>query len=840
MSTILQWRTKQIVERTSISEWLPYEAFDEKTNTYRLDDGRLGVIWASNPVLGLDDSRIQKLLNIFESDIPVGTMLQFTFHSSPIIEPLMTAHIVLSEQGSCDPLCHRDAKATADFFLHARETSLIPVPPIKPRDCTVYISVSIPIKDFNPNGVEEERAHQTLAGLEEQLRSIGLYPERLPALQLIWVLYVLLNPSHKWDERPTSYFPEIPIRDQVVMRDTTAQIKHRVIELDGKHVKPMSVQAWPRVWHGGKNREFVGSLMKMTDQIITPFFITMSVMRLDQRVEKARITKKHLINSQQAKPWMMNLIPVFRAKQEHFERTVQLVEEGRQYVGMMFQVVVYGETGEQAQQQADGLKSLYRAQDINLQDDECIGFAMFLSGLPLGIRSDLKYLRDDLRRMKTMISSVPANCCPIVGDWKGGGPPVMLFSSRMGQMVWLDIFANPSGNYNVSVIAPSGGGKSFFINYLIKNYLQTGGRVWMIDAGYSYVKLCEMLKGQYIQYGTQGSQLCFNPFTKLVHWGAEGEFALSEMAEAERAKDRADEMSVLTSVMAQMVSPSLALEDVRQALLERAVMKVLENEGNQGTPTSVMKVLLDINDTRAHDLAVVLEKFSMKGQYARLFNGKNNIDFENDFVVVEMDGLGDQKALGSVLLFCVQMNIQTAMYEQANKARRKFLGMDEAWDLLSGGGNSAQFFEKGVRRVRKYGGSILTITQSVDDYLVKMKDVGPALLQNSDFKFLLRQHPETIARLKETGAIKLSDYEYSLLNTVNRGEGYSEIFAITPFGRGIMRLTVPRRMQLFFTTDPNELAVLERLRGTGETKKSYHEAIEEYVTMEEAHKRGMA
>jgi conjugal transfer ATP-binding protein TraC len=113
-----------------------------------------------------------------------------------------------------------------------------------------------------------------------------------------------------------------------------------------------------------------------------------------------------------------------------------------------------------------------------------------------------------------------------------------------------------------------------------------------------------------------------------------------------------------------------------------------------------------------------------------------------------------------------------------------------------------------------------------------MGDTGLALLQNSDFKFLLKQLPESIERMKETGSIKLSEFEYSLLSTVNRGNGYSEIFCITPFGRGIMRLIVPRRLQLLFTTDPNELAALDRLRGTGDTQKSYHEAIELFMEME--------
>jgi conjugal transfer ATP-binding protein TraC len=81
----------------------------------------------------------------------------------------------------------------------------------------------------------------------------------------------------------------------------------------------------------------------------------------------------------------------------------------------------------------------------------------------------------------------------------------------------------------------------------------------------------------------------------------------------------------------------------------------------------------------------------------------------------------------------------------------------------------------------------------------------------------------------------LSDFEYTLLSTVNRGRGYSEIFSITPFGRGIMRLTVPRRMQLMYTTDPNELAALDRLRGAGASQKTYQEAIDLLLEMEVVH-----
>ena len=121
-----------------------------------------------------------------------------------------------------------------------------------------------------------------------------------------------------------------------------------------------------------------------------------------------------------------------------------------------------------------------------------------MTGLPLGLPSDDKALIDGLRRMKTYHTEVPAHICPIVADWKGGGAPVVLLTSRSGQLITMDVFANQQTNYNMAIAATSGAGKSFFMNNWIKSYLGIGGQVWVIDAGFSYVKLVELLKGQYL------------------------------------------------------------------------------------------------------------------------------------------------------------------------------------------------------------------------------------------------------------------------------------------------------------------------------------------------------
>ena len=220
--------------------------------------------------------------------------------------------------------------------------------------------------------------------------------------------------------------------------------------------------------------------------------------------------------------------------------------------------------------------------------------------------------------------------------------------------------------------------------------------------------------------------------------------------------------------------------------------------------------------------------------YSHLFNGANNVNFDTDFVVLELDGLNEQKQLRSVILLQMQMNIQAVMYKKDNRGRRKFVILDEAWDLLSQGGNTAPFFETGARRVRKSGGSMITITQGINDYYDKMRDVGRYLLENAEFVGLLKQKTESIAAFRSNGRIVLSEMEYRLLSSVTKTTEYSEIFMITPFGRGICRLTVPRETQLLFTTNPDELSMIDRVRKEGPKELSIDEAIQCIIAAERA------
>lgn len=792
--------TNRLLRRYPLSEYLIYRAYDPEHQLYWLADGRCGTVFACDPLLGLGEQSLSKLTNLFEMDLPAGSTIQVALHASPVIDSWLSAYTGLRK--TADPLLQRLAERTTSFYRERRK-ALMPSSGLPPRDVTCYISVTMPLAGEQPNGVSAAYIQEKCAGIGQLLKSIGLYGERLSPVGLLRLLHQLLNPSHRLDEAPTTYDPLRTLADQAIRYDTVTRLHPQYLEIDGRFIKSLSVQQFPEQWHGGRNRELIGSLTRIFDQITVPFWLNLNTVRLDGSSTLSGIRKKHLLITNQSFGGLMNVVPQLKRKKEHYDAMVSALADGRQPIGLFMQMLLWCESPELVEKQTQAVQALYRGLDWLIQQDQYIGLPMLLSALPMGLSNDVVAMRDKIRRLKTVHTGVVPHLCPVVGDWKGVGRPVVLLASRSGQLMNLDVFSNPSGNYNICVAAKSGSGKSFFANELIRSYLGLGARIWMIDAGNSYKKLCEQVRGQYIEFGRRHHEFCLNPIASVVE------------------RDT-DEMAMLKAIFAQMASPSRPLDDLQMAWMEQALNRVLDAQGKEGTPTDVAKVLLESEDGRQRDLGQMLYPYTAKGNYGRLFNRAaltpeedRDLSFDNPFVVLELDGLDTMPEVRSVILLELLFSIQGAMYTEA-KDRPKICGMDEAWDLLSQGGNTATFFDKSVRRVRKYGGSILTITQGVNDYYDKMGETGRSLLENSDFVVLLQQKAESVEAIKEKKRLILSDYEFGLINGLHKMEGeYSELYIYTPIGRSIARLVTDRYTQLYYSTTPTELSRIATLQEGG-------------------------
>ena len=387
---------------------------------------------------------------------------------------------------------------------------------------------------------------------------------------------------------------------------------------------------------------------------------------------------------------------------------------------------------------------------------------------------------------------------PLIAEWQGTGTPVLLLGGRRGQIMQLDVYDNPAGNYNVAIAGTSGSGKSLLLNEIAAAYLGTGAKVWIIDVGRSYEKACRNFGGSFIEF-TESSPLSLNPFTLV--------------------EDIDDDMELLQPLLAQMISPREPLNGFQYSTLAAAIKRVWMALGNAMTVTDIHDLLatghLDEQnqdaDRRLKDLAAMLHPYTKDGAYGRYFTGDATIDFSNDFIVLELEELKAKKDLQTVVLLIMMYRITREMY--FSRDRKKIVIIDEAWDLLSGGA-TAEFIEAGYRRARKYKGAFMSATQGVDDYY--RNPAAKAALDNSDWMFLLRQKPESIEMMDKLGQLTMDDAMKRLLQSLRTEHGaYSEVFIHSPAGSGIGRLIVDPYSLLLFSSRAEDFNAINQKRAQG-------------------------
>jgi conjugation system TraG family ATPase len=85
-----------------------------------------------------------------------------------------------------------------------------------------------------------------------------------------------------------------------------------------------------------------------------------------------------------------------------------------------------------------------------------------------------------------------------------------------GKPVHVDISDEPikkgiCTNRNKFILGPSGSGKSFFTNHMVRSYYEQGSHIVLVDVGHSYKGLCDLVKGYYFTY-QETNPIKFNPF----------------------------------------------------------------------------------------------------------------------------------------------------------------------------------------------------------------------------------------------------------------------------------------------------------------------------------------
>ena len=158
-------------------------------------------------------------------------------------------------------------------------------------------------------------------------------------------------------------------------------------------------------------------------------------------------------------------------------------------------------------------------------------------------------------------------------------------------------------------------------------------------------------------------------------------------------------------------------------------------------------------------LAVRVGKY-VTGTFAKLFNNYTNVDLDNWLTVFSIRDLEDSLKTPAMFNILNYIRAKVRSYK-----RKRMLVVDEAWIMMQQD-VSAEFLYGIIKRARKYGLWVTTITQDVDDFL--KSDYGKPIITNSALQVLLKQSTASIKSLESV--FWLSEAEKEKLVSSNIGE----------------------------------------------------------------------
>lgn len=781
-------------------QFCPVQAYDEQSKLFLCDDSTLGFAFECVPLAGGDQHTKERIEQLVAGDYPPGTIMQFFLYRSPDIEPQLNALARIRQDHMDGPLAGV-VKQRIDFLrahtkknIHGRSFSGGDYDCGRIQESRLIVSIKIPFEGKEPKESDVVLTKTWETKTESALSSVGLWPLALSASRYIRLMQSIINwsPNATWRSMPVmgEWEEDKTISAQIFDPTTDLVIADKSTLQLGEHcfVKVMSAKRIPDAFFFTEAMKYVGNTMGGNDKLTINYAVCCNVFFPVTQSEKSKLETKRTWMVNQAVGPMLKFVPVLADKKHSFDILSESFQKGAKPIRMTFSVLLFSDSRKAVERAAVSAQSYWDTMHFHLMEDYFITAPMFQNCLPLCAEKEAVFHLD---RYKTMTTRELPVLLPVFGEWKGTGTFHVALISRNGQLMSLSLHDSDT-NKNAVIAAESGSGKSFLLNEIIVSYLSEGAQVWVIDAGKSYKKLNEQLDGDFLQFD-EASKICLNPFELIDDW-----------------KEDEDTISVLIAAMA---SEKEKLSDFQMAGLKQILKRLWETKGQAMTVDDIAAECLGHTEQRMHDIGQQLFSFTSKGGYGQYFHGHNTMRFENPFTVLELDELQGRTHLRQVVLMQLIFQIQREMY-LGERNRKKIMIIDEAWDLIKSGPVSV-FIEHGFRKFRKYGGSAIIATQSLND--LYENPVGRAIAENANMMLLLGQKPETIASIRDSGRLVLSEAGFNLLSTVaSVGGVYSEIFVKSGHtGVGVGRLIVSNFEKMLFSTAPEDVNAIENYTNRG-------------------------
>ena len=375
-------------------------------------------------------------------------------------------------------------------------------------------------------------------------------------------------------------------------------------------------------------------------------------------------------------------------------------------------------------------------------------------------------------------------------------------------------------NRNKFILGPSGSGKSYLTNHLVRQYWEQGSHILLVDTGNSYQGLCSLIHaktkgrdGVYFTY-TEEAPIAFNPFyvedgvydvekreslktLLLTLWKRESEeptrseeVALSNAVNLYLSKLRTDRSIV----------PSF---DTFYEFVETDYRRLLEQKRVRE------------KDFDLENFLNVLEPYYRGGEYDYLLNSDKQLDLlDKRFIVFELDNISSNRTLLPVVTLIIMETFISKM--RRLKGVRKMILIEECWKALTSA-NMSSYIRYLYKTVRKYFGEAVVVTQEVDD-IISSPIVKESIINNADCKILLDQRKylskfDGIQRL-----LGLTDKERAQILSINLSNDPKRLYKEVWIGLGGVQSAVyatetSAAEYLCYTTEESEKMQVMELAG---------------------------
>ena len=456
-------------------------------------------------------------------------------------------------------------------------------------------------------------------------------------------------------------------------------------------------------------------------------------------------------------------------------------------------------------------------------------------------------------------------------------PLKIYYTDRQGVPVAIDITGKEgkeklTDNSNFFCLGPSGSGKSFHMNSVVRQLWEQNTDIVMVDTGNSYEGLCEYVGGKYIAY-TEDKPITMNPFNiskrelniekidflknliLLIWKGSEVQIPELEFRVVEQLvteyydfyfngvqpypssqketlrknlstmeKRRGTELTQIHDKVEKLIH---GLEERRMAL---AVKTLSFDSFYEFACERLDQICIENNITTidCDNFAYMLQNFYRGGKYDKILN--ENVDstlFDETFIVFEVDAIKENKQLFPIVTLII---MDVFLQKMRLKKNRKCLVIEEAWKAIASP-LMAEYIKYLYKTARKFWASVGVVTQEIQD-IIGSPIVKEAIINNSDVVMLLDQS-KFRERFDEIKAILgLTDVDCKKIFTVNRLENkegrsfFREVFIRRGSTSGVYGVEEPHECYMTYTTERAEKEALKLYKR--ELKCSHQEALERY------------